>query len=160
MKKYNSKMQLRQWDEYDPELVKFFRRHHTDAVPWAAWGDFDGNSTTDVALQMRSAEGRLFKLVVYRQRRDGQWDPYLLAQGRSDLTVLASGKSISYLTLCPGGQNVGYWPEYDKARHVRTELDLPRMWLQHDGITNVAFGKAAVTYYWQNGKYRHIITAD
>jgi hypothetical protein len=99
MKKYNSKMQLRQWDEYDPELVKFFRGHHTDAVPWAAWGDFDGNGTTDVALQMRSAEGRLFKLVVYRQRRDGQWDPYLLAQSRSDLTVLASGKSISYLTL-------------------------------------------------------------
>jgi hypothetical protein len=43
---------------------------------------------------------------------------------------------------------------------MRTESDLPQMRLKHDAITNAAFEKAAVTHYWQNGKYQRIITAD
>ena len=160
MRKYNSKMQLWEWSEYDPDLVKWFRKEYPKAVPWATWGDFDGNGRTDVVLQMCAADARLFKLVTSHQRPDGGWRPHLLGQYRRGANDPPIVNGISCLILAPGGQSIHYWPEYDKAKQVRTESDLPRMWLQHDAITNVAFGKVAVTYYWKRGKYHSIITAD
>jgi hypothetical protein len=157
MRGYNRNTQLRQWDEYSLDVMEWFDKDHPQAVPWAVWGDFDGNGRTDVALSMRDARACIYKLVAYHQRPGAQWQPYLLSEHRyPDCNGPIEG-DINVVLITRGGQSVQYAPPYDPTH---PDQEWPRMWLQHDAVTSCGYGKAAVTYYWRDGKYDRIITAD
>ena len=128
MKKYNRRMQLRNWDDYRPVDLEGFRSTHAKRIPWAVWGDFDGNGRTDVALDLRDAKKSMGKVVAYHQLRSGEWRAHLLTQYGSELA-----KDPDYfLFLTPGPHSAG----------------------PHDLITyGVPDSDVCVYFYWKDGKY-------
>jgi hypothetical protein len=154
MRKYNARMQLPQWRDYGA-YADDYRGNDPHSVPWAAWGDFDGNGRTDVALYMHDAEYRIWKAVAYHQRRDGGWRAHLILEQRS--AYPEKDDQCGWIDLTLRQQRLWYEASWDQKNN---EPIMRRMWLRHDAIAAGCDTKGIDLYYWRVGRYHRVCVSS
>jgi hypothetical protein len=122
--------------------------------PTICSGDFNADGNSDVALLLRKQDS--FALVTVHGSEQGPPDLHWLTQWPVS-RLLPDRLFFHFLqTRSPG--LVEYWTEDS----WKTGRKSGRLQLTTDGITLVAWEKAATMYYWdaQTGGYKHAVTAD
>ena len=122
-----------------PEVLRNFRGK--PLFPNLIFGDFDGDGSRDYAVKIAYTEkaARVQRIIVFLHRGK-DFLPHVLDT--------APENSITYLWLAAKGTN-GFDHESEKE-----------FVYQNDAVTLVFDEKAAVSYIYEGGKFRSVITAD
>jgi hypothetical protein len=99
-------------------------------------GDFDGDGRLDYAAYVQASAGENKRMILAFLRRGESYRQYLLGRG-SDYIWLVRRGARQY--------------DYDTGKHFRQK---------HDAIIDVTIEKGAITYVYENGGFREIITSD
>jgi hypothetical protein len=112
------------------------------SVPFACWGDFDGNKRTDVALLLKKQPDR-WLVVAFHQTSQGVFQPYQLDRSR--------GRQLrSFIERRPPG-TVTFFVSGSDDVHVDA-VDL-----QHDSISWAHPPGETEVFYFKGRKYRSVI---
>ncbi len=116
-------------------------------APFAVIGDFDGDDRFDVVvLQCTETESRL--AVVF----DSLPMPRVIEFGRGKRLPDPWHGISEYLQYVPSGEMT--WPDFIDGERDST------VFLEHAGFEVVMFEKAAITYIYENGRFREYVTGD
>jgi hypothetical protein len=143
---------LPSWSDYSEEVVRDLEKptRQCHLGPWACAGDFDGDEQTDVALSLK--HGNHCQLVSFQRGRHGKgFVPIVIMRPHAG----PAEPSITFLESVPPGE-VPYWQEVGPGEYDKTG----RLNLKNHGIQVIFSGKAAVLYYWKDGAFARVTTAD
>jgi len=138
-------------EDFHPEVRAFlaspgYAWSRTQA-PFAVIGDFDGDERYDIAVLQCSDDSSRFVVVL-----DTEPVPRVVEVGRG-ARIPGEWHGLSdYLSYVPSGEMT--WPDF--------EADTPDsiVWLEHAAFERSIFGKAALTYVYEQGEFRTYATGD
>lgn len=138
-------------NDYLPSIQKSYKFTNHQA-PFAVIGDINGDKRQDIVVQGHTAKADILLCVLARRRgyRIIEISRSDLSHPRTDWYGFGDHKEyglFSYLIYTPPGRI--------KSPHEAIPLRL-----KTDAFQTVAYEKAAVLYYWQNGKFHEYIIAD
>lgn len=127
-----------QWGRVSKEVEDYFHAQRLPFRPNLITGDFDGNGRPDYAVKIIA--GGSWQFIVFLEH-EGHFQGRVLASG--------SGPGLDvYLTLYRKGDR-----GYDFERNKRFTF-------ARDAAEVNYFGKAAVAYVYEQGKFKEIYSAD
>jgi hypothetical protein len=131
----------------DSDIRKFLRENvSADARPEIIEGDFDGNGKSDYAVYIvHGKDSRRMLTAVALMRKRARVEVHILDSG------IPSPKPVSFssgLVLAKKGVEAY---DYHTDRKFR---------YRHDAIILSDFEKAGVSYIYENGRFRSIVTSD
>jgi hypothetical protein len=128
--------------EISPEAYEHYSHHRLPFQPNFLWGDFDGDGRRDYAIEIThpGPKGEQRMVVLAFLRRGEGFEEHLLETGISTLDV--------YL-----------WPHRAGERDFDFEREREFRY-RHDAI-GVVYGEVAgVSYVFENGSFRKIVSSD
>lgn len=130
--------------QFEPYLRSYFEEQ-SEAEPWAAEGDFNGDAVADWAGLLRNAENELDLVVIYSV--EGGYTHNRLS------SLGADGDGIYFgVVLEPVGEIHGF--PFDN------EDPDPVVNIQNPGIHLFYYEKSSVLYFWDDGTFREFWTSD
>ncbi len=128
-----------------------------ERLPYAVWGDFNGDGLTDVVLILKeetedkSESVQRVKLISFHQAREGKYNPHVLR----DMTGPGPPFYI-YVQLQPPGEVTYMRQDLSDSSILQTDI----LHLQTEGIRFGFYGKASSLFYWAEEEYRVLVTGD
>jgi hypothetical protein len=121
--------------------------------PWLAIGDFAGDGVEDVALFLQ--KGSQTGIGIVERANGGHFSFHWLPGSPHEATTLLDGTFFTVIQTRPPGE-VAYYQEGE------TTPKSGRLRLGRDSLEVIAWGKAAVVYYWDadGEQYKSVVTAD
>lgn len=128
-----------------------------ESLPYAAWGNFNGDGLTDVVLILKEGNKdkpeslQNTKLVSFHQTQGGRYRPHVLRD-----TNCPGPPFYTYIESQPHGE-VTYISQVSSGSST-FETDI--LYLQTEGIRFGFYGKASSLFYWAEGEYKVLVTGD
>lgn len=130
-----------QFSEVSSDVDTYFKVSQFLFHPYLIWGDFNGDWKKDYAVQITIPSKQAKKRYVIAYIRDVEkFDEYILDYG--------SVSPDAYLYPFTKGET-----DYDYETQQR-------FYYPHDSIGVIHFGKSGVSYIFEDGKFRKVVSSD
>ncbi len=134
---------LKTLDDLDVNDRKLWQKARPDACPGITRGHFFSNQRLSFAVLLipRAERRGGYKLAAFEEENIGHYKARLVCEERK-----GSSTSLVVSAVPPGDYS-------DAEGQTRVHLSL-------DGINAESLEAGAVLYYWQAGRFRHLITSE
>jgi len=127
-------------------MIKFYRSIGIND-PWSISADFNGDGVTDFAGLLKNSSGKIELVVFYSELNEIRHK--ILMKG-----IKTKTNSISIAVIMkPPGKVEGFPFVGIDPKDLVVELKYP-------GIHQIFFESSAVLFYWEQGGFKEIWTAD
>lgn len=149
---YDSTFKPWEQDDYLPSLINFYNFTTTQA-PFAVIGDFNGDTALDVILQGHTAKNSILLAI------------FPILKGYNIIEIEKSGlvnpKEVWY-GIGDNKKEYGLWAYLSliSPGKIESPYEKKSLKLKTHAFQIEYFEKAAVLYYYKDGKFREYITSD